>query len=143
VNHEFCIPGSYIHRQLSSLVYNVDSHLLLKPALEKLPKWLHSIFCSISSTAWTLIRPNAIIESRVLSGDIAIVSFHRSNRRDIRTWVDKVERAVHERRVRKASLYGLIDVQDIRMLIQRVRVQDSVVGILVDVARTIFCHSTE
>lgn len=104
------------------MIQDGKGHLLLKPALEELPKWLHRVFSSVGSTAWTLVCPDSILESRVLCRNIAIVSFHRSNRRDVRTWVDKVERAIHEGRVRKASLYGLINVQNIRMLVQRIRV---------------------
>ena len=96
----------------------VKDFSLLKPALEKLPKWFDSSLSSIGSTTRTLISPNAILESLVLCGDIAVISFHRRDRRNIWIGVEKVECAVCKSGVREAGLDGLIDVQDIRVLVQ-------------------------
>lgn len=55
---------------------------LLEPALQEMPDRSCSIHRRTSRMTRTLIRPNAILESRILRRDIAIVSIHRRNRRN-------------------------------------------------------------
>lgn len=146
LTRESCVLYSgKLDRASASSIYleRVEGYSLLNPALQKLPKWFHRVFGSIRSTTRTLIRPNSILESCVLRRNMAVICFHRCNRRDVRIRVERVECAVHERRVRKASLNGLINVQDIRMLVQRVRIEDRVVGKFIHVARAVFGHGAE
>lgn len=96
----------------------MQNHVLLDPALKKVPQRLYCIFRSVGSTIRVLIRPNTILESRVLCREVTLVRVDRGNRRSKRIEIVEVESTVDECGIGKPGLNRLVDVQDIGMLIK-------------------------